>query len=123
MIFTEATRDYFSKVQFKVRSALARSASDVPFAYDDESFFQAYDLLYQIWVKRKSQRAVAETNAINRQKLKDWETGFTNYGTVGLLPELSFVDVDPQLERLVILVKTSRPHERANSELLISMIL
>ncbi len=123
MIFTEATRDYFSKVQFKVRSALARSASDVPFAYDDESFFQAYDLLYQIWVKRKSQRAVAETNAINRQKLKDWETGFTNYGTVGLLPELSFVDVDPQLERLVILVKTSRPHERANYTLRLAKAL
>ena len=93
---------------------MARSVSDVPFAYDDEPFFQAYDALYQIWVKRKSQRAVAESNNINRQKLKDLETGFTDYGTVGLLPELSFVDVDPQLERLVILVKSSRPHERAN---------
>ena len=69
MIFTEATRDYFSKVQFKVRSALARSASDVPFAYDDESFFQAYDLLYQIWVKRKSQRAVAETKEVSKNNM------------------------------------------------------
>lgn len=65
-------------------------------------------------VKRKSQRSVANSFNISRQTLKEWEIGFTEYGALGLLPELSFVDVDPQLEKLIILIKSARPHERAN---------
>jgi len=46
--------------------------------------------------------------------LKQWETSFVDYGAVGLLPEFSFVDIDPRLEQLIVLIKSSRPHERAS---------
>ena len=114
MIFTEFTWKYFSQVQFQVRSATAHSKSSIPFEYGEEPFFQIYNTLYQTWVQRKSQRMVAESLDINRQKIKNWESSFVDHGTVGLLPELSFVDIDPQLENLVVLIKSSRPHERAN---------
>jgi hypothetical protein len=117
MIFTDSTWNYFSRVQPHVTSALARSSSSVPFEYDEEPFFQAYDALYRIWVKRDSQRMVAESLCISRQKIKKWENDFVDHGTVGLLPELSFVEVDPRLENLAVLVKFSRPHERANHTL------
>jgi transcriptional regulator with XRE-family HTH domain len=114
MVPTETTLKYFAKIPFRVRSAFAQSKSSVAFEYEDEPFFRSYEALYQIWVKRKSQRSVAESANISRQTLKEWEFGFTEYGTLGLLPELSFVDVDPQLEKLIILIKFARPHERAN---------
>jgi hypothetical protein len=114
MVPTETTLKYFTQIPFRVRSAFAQSKSAVAFEYEDEPFFSSYETLYQIWVKRKSQRSVANAFNISRQTLKGWEISFTEYGALGLLPELSFVDVDPQLEKLIILIKSARPHERAN---------
>jgi len=114
MILTDSTWTYFAKTPFRVRSALAHSQSSVPFEYEDELFFKAYDALCNVWADRKSQRAVADSHSISRQTLKQWETSFVDYGAVGLLPELSFVDIDPRLEQLIVLIKSSRPHERAS---------
>ncbi|MDA3787446.1 MAG: hypothetical protein PF503_02970, partial [Desulfobacula sp.] len=123
MILTDSTWTYFSQTPFRVRSALAQSQSSVPFEYEDELFFKAYDALCNAWVGHKSQRAVADCHSISRQTLKQWETSFVNYGAVGLLPELSFVDIDPRLEQLITLIKSSRPHERASHALRIAEAL
>jgi hypothetical protein len=50
---------------------------------------------------------------IGRNKFREWEREFIKYGTIGLLPELTCIELDPRLEKLVILIKTSRPHESA----------
>ena len=76
--------------------------------------FQVICALCHVWVARKPRRAVADSHSISRQTLKKWETAFADYGTVGLLPQLSFLDIDPHLEQLIILIKSSRPHERAS---------
>ncbi len=114
MVFTENTLKYFSLIQHRIRNATAQARSSIPFAYDDEPFFKSYNGLYEIWTKRKSQRKVAEALNISRKTLKQWETNFINHGAVGLLPELPSIKVEPQLESLVILIKSCRPHERAN---------
>jgi hypothetical protein len=46
--------------------------------------------------------------------LLKWEVEFINHGAIGLLPNLSQIQIDPKLEKLIVLVKSSRPHERAN---------
>ncbi len=74
---------------------MAEIQSSVPFEYDDEPFFDSYNAIYQVWVKYQSQRSVANQCHVSRQTFKEWESNFVNYGTVGLLPELSFIDVDP----------------------------
>jgi len=117
MVLTDSTWNYFSQIPFRVRSALASSQSSVPFEYEDEIFFKSYDALCNIWVNRKSQREVAEHQNISRKTLKNWETSFVDYGTIGLLPELSFVDIDSRLEKLIVLIKSARPHERASHAL------
>ena len=114
MVFTESTWNYFARISSRVRSALAHSQSSVPFEYEDEPFFQSYDALRSVWIERKSQRAVADSNSISRQTLRKWEMSFVDYGAVGLLPELSFINIDYRLERLIVLIKSSRPHERAS---------
>lgn len=114
MLLTDTTRSYFSTIQFRVRKAMAESRSSVAYAYEGEPFFTAYEGISQVWKKRKPQRDVAQSMAISRNTLTIWEQRFVTCGTVGLLPELGYVPVQPALERLVLLIKSARPHERAN---------
>jgi len=117
MVPTDAVREYFFSIQFRVRQAAVNSPASVPFAYEDESFFSAYEAVTDVWKNRKPQRIVAESLNISRNTLKDWDHSFALYGSVALLPEISQVQVDPALERLAVLVKLSRPHERASHAL------
>jgi hypothetical protein len=99
---------------------MAKSHCLVPFAYDDEPFFKAYDALYQLWAKRKSQRALSASLRISKNTLKTWDDNFVAHGALGLLTQLSFVKVAPQLEKLIILIKSSRRHEGASLALKLS---
>jgi len=93
---------------------MAKDKLSVPFFYEDESFFVAYEALYQVWIKRQPQKAAVGSLRLSKNTLKRWEDRFTNYGAMGLLPKLSQVHVDPQLEKLVILIKSCRPHESSS---------
>lgn len=57
---------------------------------------------------------VVEHLNISRDTMKKWEEHFVEHGTIGLLPELSYVEVDTRLERLTVLIKTCRTHESAS---------
>ena len=114
MVFTDSTWKYFSLIPFKIRAAMAKSNSLVPFAYEGESFFKSYEAVYQLWTKRQPQKKIAKLFHISKATLKQWEDRFICHGTIGLLPKLSYVSVDTQLEKLVILIKSCRPHESAS---------
>lgn len=123
MVFTDVTWKFFSLIQYRVRKAVAQSQSSVPFIYEDEPFFRSYNALHEVWVKRRSQREVCDSLNVSRKTLKKWETSFVDYGALGLLPELSYVQIEPDLERLIILTKSSRPHERSNLALRLAAAL
>ena len=114
MVFTNSTWKYFSLIPFKIRTAIAKSNCFVPFTYEDESFFKSYEALYQLWAKRQTQKKVAQSLQISRETLRGWQDSFLLYGAIGLLPKLSYVRVDTQMEKLVILIKSCRPHESAS---------
>ena len=97
---------------------MAKNRSHVPFYYEDELFFDAYEALYKVWKKRSSQRVVIGALNIGRESLKQWERDFVQHGTVGLLPNLPQISVDIKLERLVVLIKSCRPHECVSTNLL-----
>ncbi len=113
MIFTDATWKYFSHLPYKVRAAMAENYLFAPFTYE-ESFFKAYDAVQTFWSRRQSQRNIVRTLKISRDKLQHWIENFSTYGTSGLLPELNSVNADFRLEKLVVLIKTARPHEEAS---------
>lgn len=123
MVFTDTTYKYFANMPHKIRAAVADSKSDTPFFYQDEPFFEAYEALYKLWVKRISQKEVAQSLNIGRDKLKQWELSFSDYATIGLLPQLPYVKVEPKLEKLVVLIKASRPHESASLALRLAQAL
>ena len=114
MIFTSTTWNYFALTQSRIRKAMAKNRSQVPFHYEDEPFFDAYKALHKVWKKGSSQREVIGVLNKGRESLKQWEQDFVRYGTVGLLPNLSQISVDSKLERLVVLIKSCRPHECAS---------
>jgi hypothetical protein len=113
VLFKDVVKDYFLLIQSNILHSMARLQTLIPFAYDDEPFFQAYRCLDQLWVKRLSRKTIVEQENISKQKLKEWEDNFVQFGAVGLLQKLHFIDVDPLLERLIVLIKSSRPHESA----------
>jgi len=96
---------------------MAEAESAAPFKYKGEDFFKAYEALGKCWAKRQSMRKVSNRSRIQRPKLRLWEQRFISEGTLGLLCEVSAVEVDEKLERLVVLVKTARPHENASLSL------
>jgi hypothetical protein len=114
MVFTDSTWKYFSRIPFKIRAAMAESNSFVPFAYKDEPFFESYDAIYQVWAKRKSRKTLAQSLSVSKTTLKGWENSFLLYGAMGLLPRLSYVQANGALEKLVILIKSCRPHESSS---------
>ena len=117
MVLTDAAREYFSLLPYKVRAAVARTKGVAPFAYDDEPFFVAYEAMEKRQTRRGSQRAVADGLGIGRDRLRYLEDRFKQYGTIGVLAEVPLVHVDPKLEQLVVLIKSARPHEHASHAL------
>ena len=114
MVFTDSIWKYFSLIPFKIRAAMAESKSFVPFTYENEPFFRSYDAIYQVWAKRKPRKTVAQSLGVSKAALKEWENGFLCYGAIGLLPRLPYVRADAQLEKLVVLIKSCRPHESSS---------
>jgi len=114
MVFTDTSWNYFASTQSRIRKVMARNLSCIPFYYEDEPFFDAYEALHKLWKKRSSQRSIAESLNVGRKSLKLWEKDFVRYGAVGLLPKLSELTVDTKLEKLVVLIKSCRPHECAS---------
>jgi hypothetical protein len=114
MVFTDSTLKYFSIIPFRVRSAMATTKSSICFEYEDEPFYNAYNAIFETWIEKKSQRYVAKSYNISRRTLTKWENEFVKHGTIGLLASLSYVEIDHKLELLTVLVKSARPHERAN---------
>lgn len=123
MVLTDVTWKYFSLIPYKVRAAMGKTDAVAPFVYEDESFFTYYEAMVRRRAQRQTQRAVAETLLISRDILRQLEDQFLMHGTIGLLPELAHVGIDPRLERLVVLIKSARPHENASLALRLSHAL
>lgn len=114
MVLTDSSLQYFLSLPFRVRAAFADSQTIAPFVYADESFFVDYLAVEKLRVQRKSLRIVSEEFGIGRERLGILDSLFEEHGTVGLLPEISKIEVDRRLEQLVVLVKSARPHEHAS---------
>lgn len=114
MVFTDAVKEYFLLISSNIRKAMADAQSLVPFGYDNEGFFQAYEALSQLWTTSTSLNSVTINEKLAKSTVNKWEENFILYGAAGLLPQLQFMDVDPALERLVVLIKSTRPHESAS---------
>ena len=123
MVFTDTAFNYFSLIQSNVRAEIGKTYSDIPFQYNGEQFFQAYEAIRRIWRERKSQRHICTTLNMHRTIIKKWETNLVHYGVLGLLQLPSSFKIDPRLELLVVLVKRARPHAGSSNILTLAQAL
>lgn len=123
MVFTDNSFKFFSLIQSQVRSSLVETESTIPFRYEGEGFFTAYEAIQKVWQKRQSQRHIAASEAISRASFKKWEKAFVEYGAIGLLSLPAFVKVDTRLEKLVVLVRSAYPHAGTSSILTLAQAL
>jgi len=110
MVLTDSSFDFFSLIQSRVRSSFNDPKTNIPYQYEDESFFQNYESIFRVWKKRETQRNVTSSLSMSRTTFKELESAFEEHGTVGLLTLPGIVEVNPLMERLVILVNDARPH-------------
>ncbi len=110
MVLTDSSFDSFSLIQRRVRASFNDNKNSTPYQYEGESFFQYYESIFRVWKKRETQRHVASDLHMSRTTYKELESAFVEQGTIGLLWAPGFVEVDPLLERLVVLVNNARPH-------------
>ena len=109
VVFTDSTFHTFAIVHGLVRSAATQKQTPTPFLYENEPFFQTYDALFRIWRKRESQRKVSVESGVGRDTIRGWEEAFLRQGAIGFLQIPGHVEVDPRLERLVLLARQARP--------------
>jgi hypothetical protein len=89
MVLTDVAKTYFASIPSKVRVAHATTRGIVPFFYEDEPFFVAYDALAKRRTKHASRRAVADQLGIGRKRVKELErpkasgSGWIEYCTWG----------------------------------------
>jgi len=117
MVFTDFTWKYFSMIPYYIRRSMSGNKYNTPYDYEQEFFFKSYSALYDYWAKRNTQKQIVEKHHISKETLKKLEREFVEGGTTSLFTKLSFVETPKQLERLVILIKTARPHENASHAL------
>ena len=113
MVLTNSSLVYFLAIPYRTRVAISESGSVYPYMYDDEPFFTAYNALIEIWAHRKSKVLVSRHVKISRERAQEWEDMFLRNGTLGLLKNLSAINLPSQLEKLVVLIKSARQHECA----------
>ncbi len=109
VVFTDPTFHTFATIHAFVRSATAQRQTQIPFHYEYEPFFRVYEALFRVWKKRESQRKVATESGLGRDTIREWEEAFLRYGAIGFLRMPKLVEVDPRLERLVLLARQARP--------------
>ncbi len=114
MVLTSTTHKYFARLSAKISRAKINSPFGLVFEYDKEDFFNSYKLIYEYWVKKRTQKYLVENYNLCKKTLLRYETNFANYGAIGLFPDLSFVQTESKLEELVILIKQARIHENSS---------
>jgi transposase len=109
MIFTQKRLKYLDELPSTVAHALAKARNPaVPFFLDDP-VIRSYELLRLVWLERKSIKAACRAFHRSRTEFYRLEDSLVRHGMAGVYPSLGAREQNPELERLVLLVKTTRP--------------
>ena len=109
MLLTETQLRHLGELPSIVAHALPLARNpNVPFFLDDPAI-RSYELLRSVWVERKSAKAACRDQRFSRTEYYRLENSFLKHGTAVVYPRMGARDQSPKLERLVLLVKTTRP--------------
>jgi hypothetical protein len=109
MILTERQLQDLAELPTIVAQALPRAPNpDVPF-FVKSAVVRDYEMLRAVWVDSCSIASACQTARSSRTDYYRVERAFLSHGVAGIFPELGIKKQKPRLERLALLVKTTRP--------------
>ncbi len=109
MIFTEKQLQYLAELPSSVAHALPSAPNpDVPFFLDDP-VIRNYELLRSVWLGGKTIGAACKAARRSRTEYYKLENAFLREGIAAVYPQLGSNRQHPKLERLALLIKTTRP--------------
>jgi transposase len=109
MIFTESQLRYLAELPSAVAHALPDAANPgVPFFVKDPAVLN-YELLRSVWVDGESIEAASSAARCSRTEYYKLENAFLRHGIAAAYPRMGSKDQSEKLERLVLIVKVSRP--------------
>jgi transposase len=109
MILTDKQLRYLGELPSSVAHALPRAGNpDVPFFLDDPAT-GSYELLRSVWTGWKSAKAACRAQRFSRTEYFRLENSFVKHGVAAIYPRMGARDQNPKLERIALLVKTTRP--------------
>ena len=109
MILTKSTIEYFKGMQSRVTQAMAKSVSTQPYAVKGDPVIQNYEILREVWLKRAPIKAICRRRDFAWSQYYEMEDRFLRHGVAGIFPEFKEATYCPDLERVVLMVKESRP--------------
>ena len=88
---------------------MTRAERNVPYFLDHDDVIKRYECLRDVWESKSSISSACQRFGISRTFYYEIEDRFITCGLSGIFPELNGVPQSPELEKLVMLVKTARP--------------
>ena len=109
MIFTQQQLRYLAELPATVARAVPKAPNpDVPYLLADP-VVRNYELLRSVWMENQPIVAACRHWRVGKQSYYELERGFLEYGLPAVYPKIVAGKQNAQLERLALLVKTTRP--------------
>jgi hypothetical protein len=109
VILTERQLRELAELPSVVAQALPHAPNpDVPF-FLNELVVRNYEMLRSVWVDSSPIASACQSAKCSRTDYYRVERAFLRHGMAGIFPELGIKKQKPRLERLAVLVKTTRP--------------
>ena len=109
MILHKQTIDYFKKLSSKVNKAMVSNKSDNPYMIENDQIINNYECIRYVWHCSKSILEACEKYSISRTTYYQLEKNFIDYGLPGLFNIPLKFQSEQILEKLVLIIKQSRP--------------
>lgn len=109
MIFTQKELRYLAELPSTVAHCLPSAPNpDVPFFLEDP-VIRHYEVLRSVWVQGRGIASACRQARFRRKDFYKLENAFLRHGMAGVFPALGSQRQNPELERLALLVKRTRP--------------
>ena len=109
MILPKQTIDYFKLISSKVNKGKVLNKSENPYMIENDQTIRNYECIRDVWHCSNSISGTCEKHDISRTTYYQLENNFVDYGLPGLFYIPHTLRNEPALEKLVLLIKQSRP--------------
>ncbi|MBC8553589.1 MAG: transposase [Candidatus Brocadiales bacterium] len=109
MILSNAAQGYFREIVAKVAAEIGKQSSNTPYWIENDTILNSYECIREVWTGRNTMQNALNKYGISRSSYYELEDRFVLHGLPGLFSAVNGAKQDNDLERLVLMVRRSRP--------------